>query len=49
MGRLRDFNVKAELTGIDIEVSRQHKVSVSDFQGIEVSTDDRLVNFEPCS
>ena len=31
--------------GIDIEVSRHHTVSVSNFQCIEVSTDDGMVHF----
>ena len=31
--------------GVDIEVSRHHTVSVSNFQSIEVSTDDWMVHF----
>ena len=34
---------RAGSNGIDIEVSRHHLVSASSFQGIEVSTDDRMV------
>ena len=40
--------VSAVRTGsnyIDIEVSRHHAVSVSNFQNIKVLTNDRMVNF----
>ena len=36
-------NFRAGQNGIDIEVARHHTVSVSNFQSIEVSTDDRKV------
>ena len=32
--------------GIDIELSRHHTVSVSNFQSIEVLTDDWMINFK---
>ena len=36
---------RAGPNGIDIEVSRHHTVLISNFQGIEVSTDDGMVHF----
>ena len=36
---------RAGSNGIDIEVSRHHTVSVSNFQNIEASTENRMVNF----
>ena len=36
---------RARSNGIDIEVSRHHMVSVSNFKSIEASTDDWLVHF----
>ena len=36
---------RAGSNGIDIEVSRHHTVSVSNFQNIEASTDNRMVHF----
>ena len=36
---------RAGLNGIDIEVSRHHTVSVSNFQSIKLSIDDWMVYF----
>ena len=37
---------RAGLNGSDIEVLRQLTISVSNFQSIKVSTDDRIVHLE---
>ena len=39
-------DTRAASNGIDIEVSRHHTVSVSNFQSIRVSTDDWMVHCE---
>ena len=44
-GDVKYVRVRAGSNGIDIEVSRRHPVSVSNFQNIAVSTDDRDGSF----